>query len=133
VSALAEIIPAFAIHHFISKRIVEGNGIYLTCADTQREVVKYGPPDAMVEVFNPLYDHPFWIKTSVDNIYDLAKRDLELLVSQTPAPTPNERIIVIILAHGNELGQIVFGNRQIFPEEFLKPRVIFGYSYYNHI
>ena len=110
----------FAIHHFFSKRIVERNGIYLTCADIQREVITNGPPNALVEVFNPLYDPPFWFKTSADNIYNLAKRDLELLVSQTPAPTPNERIIVIILTHSNEFGQIVFGNHQIFPEEFLK-------------
>jgi len=75
----------------------------------------------MVEVYNPLYDPQFWFKAPVDDIFNLAKHDLELLVSQTPAPTPNERIIVIILAHGNKLGQIIFGNRQIFPEEFLKP------------
>jgi hypothetical protein len=37
------------------------------------------------------------------------------------SPTLYERIIVIILAHGNGRGQIIFGNREIFPEEFLKP------------
>jgi hypothetical protein len=111
----------FAIHHFFSKRIVDRNGIYLTCADIQREAITYGPPSALIEVFNPLYDSPFWFKTSVDNIYNLAKRELEQLVNQTPAPTPNDRIIVIILAHGNSLGQIAFGDRDVYPEEFLNP------------
>jgi hypothetical protein len=75
----------FAIHHFFSKRIAERNGIYLTCADIKREVITFGPQSAMVEVFNPLYDPRFWFKTSEDNIYELAQRELELLISQTPS------------------------------------------------
>jgi hypothetical protein len=111
----------FAIHYFFSKRIVESNGVYLSCANIQRESVTYGPPSALVEVFNPLYDSPFWFKTSVDQIYNLAKRELEQLVNHTPAPTPDDRIIVIILAHGNSVGQIAFGDCDVYPEEFLKP------------
>ena len=43
----------------------------------------------------------------MDNIYTLAKRELKQLVNQTPGtPTPNDRIIVIILAHGNSVGLI---------------------------
>jgi hypothetical protein len=68
-----------------------------------------------------LYDSPFWFRTSVDKIYDLAKLELQQFVNQTPAPTANDRIIVIILAHGNSVGQIAFGDREVYPEEFLKP------------
>ena len=43
----------------------------------------------------------------MDNIYTLAKRELKQLVNQTPGtPTPNDHITVIILAHGNSVGQI---------------------------
>ena len=111
----------FAIHHFFSKRIVEKNGVYLTCADIPREPVMYGPPNETVEVFNPLYNHQFWFKVLPDEIYDSAKRELERLVRQSPSPTADERIVVIILAHGNQSGKILFGTREFFPEEFLKP------------
>jgi hypothetical protein len=111
---------AIRIHHFFSKRIVDRNGIFLTCAEIQREAIMYGPPNALVEVYNPLYDSPFWFRTSVDNIYNLAKLELHF-VNQTPVPTANDRIIVIILAHGNSVGQIAFGDRDVYPEEFLKP------------
>ena len=111
----------FGIHQFMTKRNVDKNGIYLTCAKIVRGAKFFGPPAASVEVFNPLYETPFWHYCEEDKIFELALENLKAVVAANQAPTHSERIIVILLCHGNELGYIKFGTKDIFPEQFLYP------------
>ena len=59
----------FAIHHFMKTRRMDNNGIYITCANITREKKMYGSPNAMTEVYNPMYEPNFWHATGVEDIF----------------------------------------------------------------
>ena len=107
-----------AIHEYMKTKDVYGVK-YLTVAYVTRDKIFHGFGTERKLVFDPYTESKFWLRVDPADFADEAKN---ALIQLTTVPgTATDRIIVIILTHGDPTGDIQMGNKIIPVSEVLQP------------
>lgn len=112
----SSICDMMSIHHYMQDKTLKEYK-YLTVADIAREKYYQGAGVDRRLIFDPNVDNKFWWKIEPDDLYDEAKACPSKFTGRGEGA---ERIVCVILPHGDPAGNIMLGSGLYPVSDFLQ-------------